>query len=208
MLDAGNLSIFLLATIMLNITPGPDMLYVATRSISQGRMAGIVSSLGIAAGCLVHTILAAFGLSALLTYSSMAFEVVKYAGAAYLIYLGVKMLIDKTPQNELSALPRSSLQKLFQQGAVTNMLNPKVGIFFLAFLPQFASPSSDTFTLQVVFLGLLFNTSGTIVNILVAVIFGFAGNFIQSNKRFWTFQRYLCASVFIGLGIRLGLTKR
>src|SRR5687768_5391897 len=126
---------------MLNITPGNDMLYVATRSTSQGVRAGIVSALGIAAGCFVHLLAAVIGLSAVIANSAIAFDIIKYSGAAYLVYLGIKAFISN--QNKFSInekIEKQSLSKLFWQGALTNVLNPKVALFFLAFLPQFIHP--------------------------------------------------------------------
>jgi threonine/homoserine/homoserine lactone efflux protein len=130
---------FLIAAFALNIAPGPDMLYVIGRSVGQGRKAGIVSSLGVFVGCWIHILAAAFGIAALLRSSPVAFNVVRYAGAAYLIYLGIRTLAQKT--NLVSQqLKAESLTSIFRQGAITNVLNPKVAMFFLAFLPQFIDP--------------------------------------------------------------------
>src|SRR6516162_3770623 len=135
---------FLIASLALNLAPGPDMLYVLGRSLGQGRRAGIVSSLGIFVGCLVHIAAAALGLAALLRASVVAFNLIRYAGAAYLIYLGVRMLFSKDAQNTLAsgaATQPASLGRIFMQGVISDVLNPKVAMFFVAFLPQFVNPA-------------------------------------------------------------------
>src|SRR6516162_9988170 len=130
---------FLIAALALNLAPGPDMLYVLGRSLGQGRKAGIVSALGIFVGCLVHIAAAALGLAALLRASAAAYNMIRYAGAAYLIYLGVRMLVSKDAQNALagSTPAPASLGRIFTQGIISDVLNPKVAMFFVAFLPQF-----------------------------------------------------------------------
>jgi threonine/homoserine/homoserine lactone efflux protein len=165
--------LFAFASLMLNITPGNDMLYVATRSASQGVKAGVVSSLGIAGGCIVHLLAAVIGLSAIIANSATVFDIIKYIGAAYLIYLGIKSFLSN--QNKFSinnAIEKKPLSKLFWQGVFTNVLNPKVALFFLAFLPQFIHPEKGNTAFQILLLGLWFNFSGTIVNIIVAMLFG------------------------------------
>src|SRR4051812_25879304 len=150
-----SLALFLAAGLALNLTPGPDMLYVATRGASEGRSAGIVSALGIGAGTLVHIALVAAGLAALLTAVPVAYTAVRLAGAAYLIYLGVRALLSKAAIAEKTLEP-ASLGTIFRQGVITNVLNPKVALFFLAFLPQFVDPARGNPALQVIGLGLLF----------------------------------------------------
>ncbi len=136
--------VFLAAALVVNITPGPDMIYVATRSASQGRSAGVVSALAIGAGCLIHIAAAVFGLSAVLMYSATAFTIVKLAGAGYLVYLGIKALREsRVPLPDKAA--KASLGRIFRQGVVINVLNPKVALFFLAFLPQFADQATGRF---------------------------------------------------------------
>ena len=206
--DTSNLYLFMLATIMLNLTPGADMLYVATRSTSQGIKAGIVSALGIAAGCIVHITGAIIGLSALIAQSAIAFEIIKYIGAAYLIYLGIKSIVKKEFSSKLKTYENKSLWKIFSQGVITNVLNPKVALFFLAFIPQFIDPSAANFSLQVLFLGILFNISGTIVNIIVAFIFGYAGSRLTKFKLFGKIQEKISGVILIGLGLRIALLKQ
>jgi threonine/homoserine/homoserine lactone efflux protein len=163
-----SLALFLATGLALNLTPGPDMLYVAARGASEGRSAGIVSALGIGVGTLVHVTLVAGGLAALLAAVPVAYVVLRLAGAAYLIHLGMHALRGG-PHASRAPLAPAPLGAIFRQGVVTNVLNPKVALFFLAFLPQFVDPSRGDPALQVVALGLLFDVSGTVVNLAVAL---------------------------------------
>ena len=158
---AANLSLFVLAALALLLVPGPAVLYIVTRSIEQGRLAGLVSDLGIVTATLIHVLAAALGLSALLMSSALAFAAVKYAGAAYLIWLGLRKLFGPVvlPDEQL-ALPRHSYWKLFRDGFIVNLLNPKTALFFLAFLPQFVDVSRGHVAMQIAFLGLLFAALG------------------------------------------------
>ncbi len=198
---------FLVAALALNIAPGPDMLYVIGRSVGQGRKAGIVSSLGVFVGCWVHILAAAFGIAALLRSSPAAFNAVRYAGAAYLIYLGIKMLAQKTDLTS-QQLKTESLGAIFRQGAITNMLNPKVAIFFLAFLPQFIDASRGSVALQIVVLGLIFNIGGTLVNLAVAYAGGTLGELLRRNQSIARWQRRFTGLIFVGLGLRLAWQRR
>ena len=179
---------FLVAALALNIAPGPDMLYVIGRSVGQGRKAGIVSSLGVFVGCWVHILAAAFGIAALLRSSPLAFNAVRYAGAAYLIYLGIKMLAQKTDLSS-QQLKAERLGVIFRQGAITNMLNPKVAIFFLAFLPQFVDARRGNVVLQILLLGLIFNVGGTLVNLAVAYAGGTLGELLRRSQSIARLQR-------------------
>jgi threonine/homoserine/homoserine lactone efflux protein len=207
MFESQTLLLFMTATLALNLTPGPDMLYVIARSAAEGRRAGVVSALGIAAGTLVHTAAVALGLASLLAAVPVAFNVVKLAGAAYLILLGIRALRSS---GEIAApvVERARLRRIFAQGAVTNILNPKVALFFLAFLPQFVDARSGPVALRIVILGVLFNISGTIVNVLVAVISSSASRWSQARLRAPRVMRWLTGGVFIGLGLRLALLQR
>lgn len=208
MFDFASLALFMTATLALNIAPGPDMLYVSTRSLAQGRRAGVISALGIAAGAVVHTVAIASGLAALLRALPLAYEIVRFAGAAYLIWLGVQALRGKAGPASSKTLDRASEWAVFRQGAITNILNPKVALFFLAFLPQFVDPARGSVALQIVVLGCLFNTSGTIVNIAVAHLAASAGRWLGARGHVERIFRWLTASVFIGLGLRLALGDR
>jgi threonine/homoserine/homoserine lactone efflux protein len=198
---------FLVAAFALNIAPGPDMLYVIGRSVGQGRRAGIVSSLGVFVGCWVHILAAAFGIAALLRSSPVAFNAVRYAGAAYLIYLGIRMLSQKTDLTS-QQLQTESLTSIFRQGAITNMLNPKVAIFFLAFLPQFIDAHRGSVALQIVVLGLIFNVGGTLVNLAVAYAGGTLGELLRRNQSIARLQRRFTGLIFVGLGLRLAWQRR
>lgn len=209
MIGLNDFLLFAFASLMLNITPGNDMIYVATRSTSQGVKAGIVSALGIAGGCIVHLFAAVIGLSALIASSAIAFDIIKYLGAAYLIYLGIKAFLSR--QNNFSIeskTEKNSLPKLFWQGVFTNVLNPKVALFFLAFLPQFIHPEKGNTGLQILLLGLWFNFSGTIVNSIVAVLFGKLGNWFANKQGFIKWQNKITGILLVTLGIKVALSSR
>src|SRR5918912_1529960 len=153
MLDWPRLSLFVSVTLLLVFMPGPNTLYIIARSVRQGRRAGIVSSLGVQVGSLVHISAATCGLSALLLSSALAFGVVKYAGAAYLIFLGVKTLLTKEEATAARAVRKARLSRVFLQGVVVNLLNPKTALFFFAFLPQFIDPARGRVELPIILLG-------------------------------------------------------
>ena len=209
MLDLTQLLPFLAAALALNLTPGADMTYVIARSATQGRAAGIAASLGISAGSVVHSVLAALGVSALLQHSETAFLVVKYAGAAYLLYLAWKAIragngaiaVDRT-------LARTSLWRVFAEGALTNLLNPKVALFILAFLPQFVDPARGNAAVQILLLGATFNVGGTSVNAIVACSASAAARAIGGSAGFGRWLNRASALVFVGLAVRLALTER
>src|SRR4051812_41405106 len=144
-----NFWVFALTGLLLNLTPGNDMLYVIARSSGQGMKAGIISAVGIGAGCIVHITAAVVGLSALIARSAVAFDMIKYAGALYLIYLGIKSVLKKKRSFSITKVEQLSYRKIFWQGALTNVLNPKVALFFLAFLPQFINVNKDNASLQI-----------------------------------------------------------
>lgn len=205
MFDISDILLFAAAGLALNLTPGPDMLYCATRAASQGRAAGVLSAIGGGVGGFVHTLAAALGLSALLTYSATAFMLVKYAGVIYLIYLGVQMIRSKPIDPITKKLEKVSNWKLFSQGAMTTILNPKVAIFFLSFLPQFVDPTRGSVPLQFIILGSIFCTTGTTVNATVGLLFGYVGGWLESKPLFWRVQKRVAGSVLVGLGLVLAL---
>jgi threonine/homoserine/homoserine lactone efflux protein len=198
---------FLLAALMLNLAPGPDMLYVIGRSVGQGRKAGVVSALGIFAGCWVHILAAAVGVAALLRSSPLAFNIVRYAGAGYLIYLGAKIILQRA-QLTAQELAPEDLPNIFRQGVITNVLNPKVALFFLAFLPQFVDARRGSVALAIVLLGLIFNVGGTLVNLGVAYAGGTVGELLRRNQRLAQIQKWFTGLVFISLGARLAWRHR
>ncbi|MDQ6903718.1 MAG: LysE family translocator [Bacteroidota bacterium] len=201
-----NLYLFFIASLLLNLTPGNDMIYVASRSISQGIKAGIISALGVFIGCFVHITAAVFGLSIIIMKSVFLFQMIKFIGAGYLIYLGIKALISKSNLNpEMERLPAVSKWKLLKQGIITNVLNPKVALFFLSFLPQFIHIGTPLYKLQLFSLGLWFNLQGTFVLIIVATLIGRSRNFIKSNQRFIKIQEKITGLILIALGLKVAL---
>ena len=202
--------VFAFASLMLNITPGNDMLYVASRSAGQGIRAGIISALGIMAGCMVHIFAAVVGISAIIARSATAFDIVKFVGAAYLFYLGVKSIFNKKKSSFLKGekLKPLSYSKIFTQGVLTNILNPKVALFFLAFLPQFIDIKNGHPQWQILFMGIWFDCSGTVVNIMVAVLFGKMGNWLGKSPRFVRLQEKITGIMLVALGLKVALTSK
>ncbi len=209
MFDIQNFYLFLSVSILVNLSPGPDMLYTAARSLSQGTKAGIFSALGVFSGCLFHICAAIFGLSKIIQESAILISIIKYAGAAYLIYLGLKSLFKKRiTTGKIEALPAISYRKIFLQGTLTNVLNPKVAIFFLSFLPQFIDPKSAHLKEQIGFLGLWFAVQGTLVLIIVASLTGAFRNMLQQNKNFWNWQEKITGMILVGLGIKMFFNRK
>ncbi len=201
MFDGSSLALFLLAAWVLLITPGPAVLYIVARSVDQGRLAGIVSTLGVGAGTFVHVAAATLGISALLVSSALAFSVVKYVGAAYLVYLGVRMLRTRDVQRQPSAPQSQTLVRIFCDGVIVNALNPKTALFFFAFLPQFVDASRGLVALQVFVLGATFVIMGIFSDGLWALLAGSVGHWLKRNARYLRAQRYFAGSVLIALGV-------
>jgi threonine/homoserine/homoserine lactone efflux protein len=200
MLDWSTIWLFITAVLLLVFMPGPNTLYIIARSVQQGRKAGLVSCLGVQLGTLFHIAAAAFGLSALLLSSALAFNVVKYLGAAYLVYLGIRTLMSKeTPEAE-EQLRKTKLSRVFYQGVVVNLLNPKTALFFFAFLPQFIDVERGSVAMQILLLGLILMTLGALSDLSYAAAAGGIGNWLRGNAKFYRFQRYFAGSVYIGLG--------
>ena len=198
--DASTFYLFVLASIVVLLIPGPAVIYIVTRSIDQGRKAGIVSALGAATGNSVHVLAAAFGLSALLASSAVAFSVVKYVGAAYLIYLGIRRLVTKEEVLDDDA-PKASLAKIFRDGVVVCILNPKVALFFVAFFPQFLDPGASHPTLQLLVIGFTFVGLGIITDSTYAVAASSLGSLIRGKKRTAQVQRYVAGGTYVALGV-------
>ena len=207
---------FLAAVFLLNVTPGPDTAYIVGRSVAQGRSAGLVSALGISAGCCVHALACAFGLTALLAASATAFTVIKLVGAVYLIYLGARLLLASrsAPQQEAPGRPprvsdaRKPLAQLFVQGFWTNVLNPKVVLFFVSFFPQFVSADSDGKALAFLFLGLVFVAMSTVWNSFVAWIAGSVTKRLGGKPSVKKWLDRVVGSAFVGLGLKLAAAQR
>ncbi len=205
MFNLPHLPVFLLAALILLLTPGPAVLYIVARSLDQGRRAGLVSVLSIEVGNSVHVLAAALGLSALILSSALAFSIVKYLGAAYLIYLGLRRLFARDPIQQPAGFQRQSLRRIFRQGVIVAILNPKTALFFLAFLPQFVDPSQGSVTAQLLTLGCLFVLMAVITDSLYALLAGTAGQWLKGTRSFVRAERYVVGSVYIGLGITAAL---
>ena len=206
--DAQSLVVFIGAGLLLNITPGPDVLYIVGRSIGQGRLAGIVSVLGISTGCLFHVAAAALGLSGLMVALPLAYDAVRYAGAAYLVWLGVRAIVSTSSPMHVQRVDPERLARIFRQGMLTNMLNPKVALFFLAFLPQFTDPSRGPLPIQIALLGLIFIANGTVVCVMYAVAASQFGEWLNTRYDVATWLNRAMGALFVGLGVRLALGNR
>ena len=206
--DLNSLLVFVTAGLLLNLTPGPDVLYIVGRSLSQGRAAGVVSALGISTGCLFHIVAATCGLSALLLALPLAYEAVRYAGAAYLVWLGVKALRSKSGALQVRAMERTPLGAIFRQGVITNVLNPKVALFFLAFLPQFADPARGPLWPQILLLGVIFTVNGTLVCLGYVLVAARLGDWLKARYDVSAWLNRLTGGLFIALGLRLALLER
>ncbi len=200
-LSHSSLLLFVSAALVLLAIPGPAVFYILGRSIGQGRSAGLVSALGIGVGTLVHTLAAAVGLSALLVSSAAAFSLVKYLGAAYLIHLGVQKLRHQESFGLTDNAARSKLSRVFGQGIIVNVLNPKTALFFFAFLPQFVDPGRDKVATQILFLGTLFAVMGVLSDSLWALFSGTVAHRLRSNALWLRTQRYVSGSMLISLGV-------
>src|SRR5882757_9909241 len=210
MLGINELWLFILTGLLLNVTPGPDTAYIIGRSIQLGWRGGAAAALGIGCGCLVHVFGAAIGLSALLMASSAAFAVVKLIGAAYLLYTGVRMLLSRPPEMDAgSALASSvtSLRQAFWQGALTNALNPKVALFFLAFLPQFVDADAPHKALAFLLLGLIFVFNGTLWCLGVAAFAARAASRIRASGRALLWINRVLGGLFVVLGVRVAMLQ-
>jgi threonine/homoserine/homoserine lactone efflux protein len=211
MLGTHDLALFVASGLLLNITPGADSLYIATRSITQGVRAGVAAALGIGLGCFVHIFAAALGLSAVLATSAVAFTFIKFAGAAYLVYVGLSLLRARPSKAQsMGGVPAASVRAVFAQGFLTNILNPKVALFFLAFVPQFIEPSAPNKPLAFLFLGFIFNFNGTLWCLFLAWLSARAGSLgigsIGRHATLWLSRSV--GLVFVFLGVRLALTKQ
>jgi threonine/homoserine/homoserine lactone efflux protein len=203
--DPELLGVFSLAALALLVVPGPAVIYIVTRSIDQGRTAGLVSMLGIEAGGLVHVAAAGLGLSALVMTSAVAFSILKYAGAGYLVFLGIRRLLTREEVDPDPDAPPAPLSRLFWQGVVVNVLNPKTALFFLAFLPQFVDPARGSVALQILFLGGIFILLAVISDGVYALIASGAGRWLRRSTGFARARRYVTGTVYVGLGVGAAL---
>ncbi len=205
--SSSDLPVFLLAALILLLTPGPAVLYIVARSLDQGRWAGFVSVLSIEVGNFVHVLAATLGLSVILVSSALAFSIVKYLGAAYLIYLGVRRLLTSEPTHQPSIFRRESLRRVFRQGVIVAILNPKTALFFFAFLPQFVDSTKGPVSLQLLTLGCLFVLMAIVTDGLYALLAGSIGQWLKGTRTFLRFERYVVAAVYIGLGLTAALAE-
>jgi threonine/homoserine/homoserine lactone efflux protein len=229
MFGTEHLLLFVVSGLLLNITPGQDTLYIVGRSVSQGRRAGLLSVLGISSGSAVHTVAAAFGLSAILAASSQAFFALKLAGAAYLAYLGLRMILERAPATDDIApatadiapataniapatanrvtFARESGWAIFRAGFFTNLLNPKVALFFMAFLPQFVASSAESRVLAFLFLGTIFIVNGTLWCLVLVWGASAVSARLRRHAARGALVKRATGAVFVGLGVRLAVSK-
>jgi threonine/homoserine/homoserine lactone efflux protein len=207
MLDSTALFVFLGTTLVILLTPGPAVLYIVARTLDQGRRAGIVSVLGIALGTLCHIAAATLGLSAILMRSALAFQAVRYAGAAYLLWIGIQKLRHaRNAATSVEAPPPEALSRIFRNGFIVNLLNPKTTLFFFAFLPQFIRPGHGSVTIQILTLSLLFMALGMTTDSLYALAAGRASSWLRGNESFARRSNYVAGTVYLGLGVAAAAT--
>ncbi len=201
------LGTFITAALVLLLIPGPAVFYIIGRSMGQGRAAGLISACGISVGTLVHVAAATLGLSAVLASSAMAFQTIKYLGAAYLVFLGIQKLMQRGPENfDAASAEPVRLRRVFAQGVIVNILNPKNALFFLAFLPQFVSPGRGHVREQILFLGLLFTCLGIMSDSMWAMLAGTLAELMRKKKVWLNAQRYFSGGMLITLGLATALS--
>ncbi len=204
--EVSTLLVFAAAGVLLMVVPGPSVLFIITRSITDGRYTGLLCGLGVETGTLIHVAAAAIGLSALLASSATAFAVVKYAGAAYLVYLGIRAFRRRKPPTTFEAGAPQAPAKTFRQGLLVKILNPKVALFFLAFLPQFVDPARGPAWSQILVLGALLAGRGLVSDSLYALAAARAGGWLRRHPRVLSRERYLSGTVYVGLGVGAALS--
>lgn len=201
-----NYEVFLLTGILLNLIPGADTMYIVGRSISQGRKAGVYSVFGIITGSLVHTLLVAFGLSIILTKSIVLFNIIKVIGVIYLVYLGIKMILDKTNVAFQASSNKLNIRKIYIQGLLTSLTNPKVSLFFIAFLPQFIDTKASG-PMPFIILGLTFTVTGLLWCLFVAYFSSYVTKKLRGNQKIGMILNKITGLIFIGMGLKLLQTK-
>jgi threonine/homoserine/homoserine lactone efflux protein len=202
-------SVFMIATLAVGAAPGPGMMFAVARSIGQGRLAGAVSVLGLSLGSFILCLAAAFGVAAIIGASQIAYDGLRYLGAAYLVYLAVRVLASGGAPPGLDSDPhRDPLGRVFRQAVATNLMNPKSGMFYVAFLPQFTDPERGSVVAQFILLGLIFNVTGNSINLAVAYLFGHLGDWLASHRKAWRLQQWFTASLFCAIASHLVLADR
>ncbi len=203
--------LFMATALALNLTPGPAILFILSRCLGAGRTAAVVSVLGLAGASVVHAVAAALGLAALFAYSPLAFDIIKYCGAAYLIYLGVSGFLKGGLGGLIAGVEsgaRPSLLTIYWQGFLTDLLNPKLLLFFFSFLPQFVDPERGSPSVQMLVLGLLFQVTGVPTNMAVALAGGIVARVIARRPIWARIQNWCASAILVGLGVRLALSDR
>ena len=206
--ESSVLFVFLVAVVALTVTPGPDMLYVASRSLGQGRIAGVLSAVGVISGTFIHLAAAAVGLSQLFRYSPLAYDILRYAGAAFLLYLAWRALSGGDDLGAARGRKPAGPGKIFLQGLLTNVLNPKVALFYISFLPQFVDPERGSVALQILILGSILNGLGLVVKLTVALTAGGLGDWMRAHPRLRKVQAWVTASILAALALRIALPER
>ena len=209
--SANTIVLFMLSALALNLSPGPSILFILSRCLAQGRRAGVVSAFGLATASVIQAVAAAYGLATLFLYSALAFGIVRYCGAAYLIYLGVSGLLAGGLAGSTAARARKapvSLAKIYWQALAADLLNPKLLLFFFAFLPQFVDPAAGDPQAQMLVLGLLFQVTGLPTNLAVAFAGGSLAHLLARSPAWARLQSWLSGAVLIGLGLKLAFTER
>lgn len=203
-------SMFLLASLAVGASPGPGMMFAVARAMEQGRMAGAVSVMGLSAGSLIWCFAAAFGVAAIIASSAIAFNILRYMGAGYLVYLALRTLINNAPppSRAKTSIKRDPLKRLFFQAIATNLMNPKSVLFYLSFVPQFTDPARGSVIAQFLLLGIIFNLTGNSINLMVSLFFGHIGEWLSRHPRIWRYQQKFTATVFIGIAAHLLLSER
>ena len=200
--------LFVFSSLIIILTPGQDMILVMSQSISHGKKAGIITAFGVSCGLLVHTLLASIGLGSLLMASSWLFDFIKILGAAYLIYIGYQLLFSKTPKLAIKALPKVSYKKMFLQGAITNIMNPKIVIFYFSYLPQFVTLNTGNESLQLLILGITYAILAFFVKAPIGFISGTLSLQIQARPKVLQYINKTSGLILIGLGIKLAMQQR
>ena len=203
---AGTLAVYAGASVVITLIPGPAVLYIVTRAMDHGRRGGVASALGVNLGILVHVAFAVLGLSVVLASSAAAFNVVKYVGAAYLIYVGVRRLLDREEVPTADAVPVRSRRRLFSQGIVVSILNPKLALFFVAFLPQFVDRAHGNVRLQLLVFGLIFEAIALITDSSYALLAGTVRRALRNRKSYARTERYVAGGIYIALGAAAAAT--
>ena len=200
-----DIALFIVASALLTIAPGPDIVYVLTRGIAQGAKAGMAAALGFATGCIFHTVLAAVGIAALIRSSALAFDAVRYAGAAYLVWIGIQALRHRSSFSVEASKDVKALAAIYRQSVLGNILNPKVTLFFLAFLPQFVNAEAGNVGMQMALLGATFMVQTVVIFGAVAIFSGWIGDWVRKRPRMGERLGIFAGVTFIGLGIRVAL---